>query len=453
MNKLFYLSMMSALILVSCTDEQEVNPSITLGTLTVEVVTNGAMKDDYLQTARFIVFDKASSSPKIDINQVIQFKDQEKDAKKFRTQLEVSCGKDKMMVVIINEPQEMTSQLENISTLAELGDLDFQMADVFNRNHTTLKDSGLLMTGTVRGISVKPENTEANPAQASVTVYRSVARVELWLKADSGVDAFVDGSTSVTLSKTYGEGFLMRPEPYYNFGKLQTVIPNKTVNWTFTGSTPQEININAQLICSFYTPERTCTAPNDSDKLVLDIEQVSADGKRRDTQATLSGFSTGGGIQQTITRIERNNVYRITGRLKNNNIEFEHNILPWEELEESAIIDPQYFLRVNKDLINLPDAIQKPVSIVAKTNYDRTDRGYDPGIVIGKTYYYNSSDIEEKDGNLFGWLDVKPLNTAGSLTCEVEFKAIEDLSTTPRGCYAKVEIKAGNAVKRVKINR
>mgnify|MGYP003623240272 CR=1 FL=1 len=442
--------MVAGFIVTSCTIEQVVDSSATRATLSIEVVTNGAIEDDYLHKVRFITFDKASFSPHVDVNQVVLFDDYEKNATSFRTELEVSSNRDKMLVAIINEPDALTSQLNNVQTLVDLEDIDFQMADVFNANHTAPKSTGIPMTGTARGISVAPENTASNPAQVSLTVYRSVARVELWLKADPGVAAYVDDLTEVTLSKSYNKGFLMKPEPDYNFGQLQTVTPNTTVEWTFTGTVSQSLNEDAQLVCSFYTPERTYMASDNSDKLVLDIKGVSSDQERRSTQAVLSEFSTGGGSSQTITRIERNNVYRIIGRLKTSFVEFEHNILPWKDMAEAVIIDPQYYLRISKDQINLPDKISESVSITAETNYNRNDRGYEPGIVIGKTYYYDSTDNKQESGNLFGWLETQK---AGSLISDIKFKATKDLVTTPRGCYAKVEIKAGNAVKMVKINR
>lgn len=453
--------------LVSCISERSAKDTEVLGTrgnMTIEVLVNKADKHDYVRTARFITFDNASVFPALDINEVATLDEQEQDAKKFSTTLEVSCNSDKMLVVVLNEPETMTDVLNAVTTPAELAELIFLMNDAFNPNHTAPAASGLPMSGVKRNITV----TEGVTAQENIHMERGVARVELWLRKESTVAfARVTNSTQVMLENSYAEGFLVvgtkadgtrfqtGVDIENNFGRM--LIPNgkyEFVGWFYESNDPLELDDTRQLICAFYTPERTCSSPGDTDKLILDIVGIQAPEGLRNANTVLTTFSPeGGGAPQALTEIRRNNVYRIQGVIKEKSIQFEHTIIPWKDAGQGIIIDPQYFLRVSRDNLYIGND-GKSVVITAETDYDRTDRGFPKGIQLGTIYYY------DKDGNLLGasanerdWLKVTMSNVNGELIRKLTFTSTKNLGASAIGYYALVEIKAGNMIKKVRVTR
>ena len=455
-------------LLVSCNSERsekdEDMAGGTRGMMSIEVLVDGADEHDYVHTARFITFDDASVFPVIDINEVVAFDTKEQDAKKFGTTLEVSSNPDKMLVVVVNEPGTMTAALEAVTFPSELEDLIFQMGDAFNFNHTLPASSGLPMTGVKRKITV----TEGNTTREKINLERGVARVELWLKKEDAVAfARLTNSFRVLLEKTYTGGYLVAgteadgtrfqtgADVENNFGRM--LIPASDyeyVGWFYGASNPLELDDTKQLICAFYVPERTCSAPGDVDKLVLDIIGLSTPDGLRDSRTILSEFSPeGGGNMQALTEIRRNNVYRIVGIVKEKTVQFEHTVMPWSDAGQGIIIDPQYFLRVSRDNLYISND-GKSVIITTETNYDRTDRGFPKGIQLGTVSYY------DKNGNLLApshvqsdWLQVAMSEVAGSLLQKLTFTVSGNLSSVDIGCYAVVEVKAGNLTKEVRVTR
>ncbi|WP_295940339.1 hypothetical protein [uncultured Alistipes sp.] len=425
----------------------------TRGLMSVEVLTPGAAEEDHVRTARFITFDNASTFAKIDVNELITLDPKDQDATRFKTMLEVSCNPDKMLFVIVNEPASLTALLGGVILPSQLEDLTFRMADAFNANHTGILATGLPMSGMTRGVAVTEANkSEDTAAQAEVGIRRAVARVELWLKTDERTAASLTSATTVTLSKSHDRGYLFGPDTDNSFGWMPTVDdPATSVTWSYTGTDPLYLTETVQPICAFYTPERTCTVEDNIDKLVLDIQGIEAEDGVRNAQTVLSQF-TSGGITKTITRIERNNIYKIVGRVRE--MEFDHSILPWNDENQGIVIDPQYYLRMSRDNLYLPENGYRE-TIAAETNYDRDDRGFARGIRLGDVAYYDKNDqkVEPAAGNLHGWLAVTADGADGDLTRNIEFSVTKALDAGDKGCYAKAEVKAGNLTKLVKVNR
>ena len=156
---------------------------------------------------------------------------------------------------------------------------------------------------------------------------------------------------------------------------------------------------------------------------------------------------------QALTEIRRNNVYRIVGVVKEKTVQFEHTVIPWSDAGQGIIIDPQYFLRVSRDNLYISND-GKSVIITTETNYDRTDRGFPKGIQLGTVSYY------DKNGDLLApshvqsdWLQVAMSEVAGSLLQKLTFTVSGNLSSVDIGCYAVVEVKAGNLTKEVRVTR
>lgn len=456
----------SFIFLVSCITERSGDDTGMLAgarsLMAIEVLADGADEHDYIHTARFIVFDNASVSPVLDINELIAFDAEEQDAKKFSTTLEVSSHSDKMLVVVVNEPTAMTASLDAVISRTELEDMIFHMDDVFNPNHSKPSSSGIPMTGVKRNIVV----AEGLATREEINIERGVARVELWLKKEDAVSfARVTSSTKVSLENSYAEGYLVvgtetdktrfqtGADADDNFGRM--LIPDNDyafVGWNYAGATPLELDDTYQLIVAFYTPERTCSSSGDTDKLILNIEGVSAPDGAREGRAVLSSFSPeGGGASQVLTEIRRNNIYRIMAVVKEKTVEFEHRVLPWKDAGQGIIIDPQYYLRVNHDKRYINDNAQS-ATITAETNYDRSDRGYPKGIQLGIIDYYDKNGGEASGGES-DWLNLSMSGANGDLSRNVIFTASRSLTGIPAGAYALVEVKAGNLIKKIKIIR
>nr|WP_129733400.1 hypothetical protein [Parabacteroides goldsteinii] len=452
----------ATILLLSCSAEQPADDvgerQETKGLMEIKVVTDGALEDDYIHTARFITFDNASVFPSVDMNELKEFDEDEQKARVFSALLKVSCNTDKLLVVILNEPTAITGFLRSVSALADLEDITYLMADAFNNNHTAAIAKGIPMTGIARKLSVAKENdSEENAVTVELSVKRAVARVELWLRTEQGIASEVNTSTTVTLSKSHDGGYLMAPEPAEDFGYMPTVAsPDKEVTWRYTGSDPLKLADTLQLVCAFYTPERTCSAGGDADKLVLDIRKISVAGEDRDAMTVLSDFSNEGSPSRVITEINRNNVYKIAAYVKRKMVEFEQKVVPWKEVGQSIIIDPQYFLTVSRDDLYLPEDGDN-TTIKAETNYDRVDddRGFQKGICLGLTRYYDRSGqlVENTGSNLYGWLVTIANGAEGELMQNLFFYISDVQYVDYKGCYATVEVKAGNLIKLIKVRR
>ncbi len=449
----------ATITLYACSEEQIVGNEIpvpaTKGLMEVEVIQDNAKVEDYVHTARFIVFDNATSFPTVDINQLITL--DQKDAQTFKLYLKVLCNPDKMLLVILNEPDELTGFLESVTSPSDLHNIKFQMADVFNNNHTAPKLKGIPMTGMAHNIVITESNASENEAfRQVVTVNRSVARVEMWFKTLQPIKAWITKNTKISLSNSHHEGYLMDPE-IPGFGNIQKVdMPNQTVVWQHTGDDIM-IEDEAHLHCVFYTPERTCSAENNADKLVLTIEGLSTSEGVRNATAILSEFMDNSSlypVYQEIKEIKRNRVYKTIGNIHKERITFECISVPWYEIGENVIIDPQYYLKVSNDYFYLP-YIYDFAQFTAETNYDRADRGFPIGLCLGETLYYTNTGqlVTDPDSNLYGWLHLALGNQKifyKEIFLSLKYPLDNDRD---KGCYATLEIKGGNLTKLIKVCR
>lgn len=373
---------------------------------------------------------------------------------------------DKMLVVVVNEPQVMTSVLNAVIAPEQLEEMLFRMDDTFSFDHVQPLMSGIPMSGVKRKIVVE-ENVTTNE---KITIERAVARVELWLKKADEI-AFARLSTSmnsrVLLENTYGKGYLVTGteadktrfqtglEIENNFGYIQTPTSGfEHVIWNYRDANVLELSDAPQRICMFYTPERTYEVADDRNKLFLDIRGLSSPEGERGIRTALTEFiPEGGSSPRVITEIRRNNIYRIIGTVKEKTVQFEQAVLPWTEVEQGTIIDPQYYLRVSRDVLHV-GRVGDVVSISVETNYNRSDRGFPKGVRLGEISYYDKDDrpLETTAGGR-DWLVVNMSGTDGDLSRNAEFIAKASLGSVPAGYYALVEIKAGNLIKIIRVTR
>lgn len=461
----------AALLLSSCVLGTQQPAGADGRTRSLEITIDDSGEEDSrekISTVRLIVFNDVSTPrPVLDANvfQAIT----EATGTGFSTTLQTKVNPDKMVVAIVNEPTSLTASLAAVTSPGELEAIAYSFSDfldIVSPAHYVLGSSNMPMTGVIKNVAVNASDTGSNPKKITMHVERVVARVDFYLRTEEGITVtLTPDDTMLILGRTYGRGNFVAgtetdgtrnwaaPSSPDNFGPLQTVTNFSDDFWEPAASITITSDDGIVPVCSFYTSERTCVASEGKDKLMLEwIGFGNNDGKY-----TLTQFKReGSGVYEPLTIIKRNNIYRITGIIKENSVEFEHKIVPWTGEELGIIIDPQYYLRISNDELYLPgDGDQATVS--AETNYDREDedRGFPKGIVVGSIKYYDNTGqpVTDTGSGIYGWLTAVPDGAAGDLDRNILLRATGTPGSGNEGCYATVEVKAGNLTKLVKVSR
>lgn len=335
----------------------------------VTMVTGGAETDEEIKTVRFIVFDNASTSPELDVNRKMDVGAAHQASTKFNVTLDVNRNKDKMVVAIVNEPALMSGDLDKVVSASELEDMPLKFSQALNATHTVFLAAGMPMTGVKRGVAVTVDNdTEAKAAQVAMHIDRAVARVDLWLKRASDVaSAELTASTTVTLTNTYDRGYLVAGTEedgtrgrtgagaVDNFGHLMTV-PAASLVEISANPGVKTLTTTEQYICSFYTPERTCTAADDADKLGLKIAGITADSQTRGGETVIkSAILNGESTSQDIELVQRNNVYKVVGTVNSSIVTLATtaHVTDWNDAPIAVSTEKPYFLTVSKKEVTL----------------------------------------------------------------------------------------------------
>lgn len=406
-QKIIYLFLFVA-GLVSCMKDScplAEDPGRSVMSVTIE--DEDGKSDSYrevINTVRVIVFDNASTVPRLDVNRVFRMPGGETGTK-FTVKTETSRNNDKLVMAIVNEPAGASQALAGMSHPDGVEDLMFVFADIMNANHTAVKTSGMPMTGVVRGVSVGPAHTESDPKRVDMTIERAVARVDIYLQKDESIAPRVvelPSTTVVTLKNTYAEGYLVagtradgtrdQPGENLNFGRLLTVFPSdlRTVEWS-PASTITIRAVNTKVpVCSFYTPERTCSAVNDADKLGLVFENIHLVGVGdRNGEITIRRISNpaAGVTDSELREIRRNNVYEVVGTIMSIGLGFETRVVAWRMVDMNAEIPTPYYLDISaNDLrINRNFGMAK---LIVRTDYPggwRAECFVDPDCTIPMT--------------------------------------------------------------------
>ena len=435
-------------------------PDVQTRALTVTLNNDGNEdKKEDIHTVRFIVFDRASSGyPLLDVNELIDIKETQKTATGFQATLGVKVGDDKMVIAVINEPLALKGKLDVVETIAALEALMFEFADVLNASHSALLEGKYMpMTGVKRDITVTEAHTAQSPARASMTVERVLARIDIYLKAASGVVAKLTDASRISVLETYNKGYLAvgtaddetryQADDQKNVGRMLTVAASELLDhdlpegqapqyasWTSPGTVTLTTTKPEAPVCSFYVAERTCTGTPD-DKLKIRFENLFS-GETSKTKTLTLDYATpkDGGTSQALEIIKRNNVYEIVGTVLSNDIRFEHLIVPWKEVKAGIIIDPQYYLKVSRDNVVLfGDSDWQTVT--AETDYDRDDRGFPAGIYLKSVKFYDQNgNLLDDNDNLALWLDYLLIGSEGDLNLGIQVKV---LNAYPffEGCY------------------
>ncbi len=325
-------------LLFACSrDAADELPTLTRAQLSIGLVDDGdAERQEEIKSIRFIVFGNATSGAILDVNKLVIL-DTPGTATDITAQLlKVVPNKDIIVIVIANEPQSLTAELNGITELPLLQELDYSIASILDSNGEIASTTGMPMTGVIRGISVASAETKS----VKMVIERAVARVDVFLEAIDGgaVTGYTAGSTSVTLHNLSNDSYFVmgnvdngtrdNANPSKNYGKVKEDVPESDLlpgTWTATASETWAYSSaagakNRKLLCSFYTAERIFKSDY-SDRLAVSMANVpkGPSGVTGITEKVIETITKvddkGSPTAQPFTEIRRNNVYQITARV------------------------------------------------------------------------------------------------------------------------------------------
>lgn len=331
----------STILLFSCSREADVAYELpahtTRAQLSIDLVNNGDVEQqEKINSMRFIVFGSTPGGVRLDVNEHILLSTPETATDIDAQLLEVTSSNDILVVVIANEPQSLTSQLDGIANLLTLQEMIYDISSILNSDGQIISATGMPMTGVIRDISIAPDETKT----VQMVIERAVARVDVFIEAIDGgaVTGYTAGSTSVTLHNfshdsyfvmgNVGNGTRDNADSSKNYGKVKEDVSESnllthswtaatTETWAYSSAPGAE---NRKLLCSFYTAERLFKSDY-SDRLSISMANVlkgpsdvtGITGKVIESVTKVDG--TGSPTAQPFTEIRRNNVYQVTARV------------------------------------------------------------------------------------------------------------------------------------------
>lgn len=329
-----------AVTLVSCGEKEIITPLATRASLQVNLVDDtNKDRQEIIKTIRFIIFDDASSSSvTLDKNVFSEIQSPETATDIKIEKFEVKPNDDKLVVVIINEPAELTDELDLIGDMTALENMTYNIARILNEaGREVIASTGMPMVGVV-GVGVANGDTEI----VKMVVERAVARVDIYLgvrndsKHEIGYckqSADTEASSITLYNLSYNSYFVMGNEsngtrdnieaPSKNYGKIMSevaddVLVSKTwtaeidKSWHYSAEDDAE---NVQLLCSYYTAERLFRSGY-GDRLAISMANfkkatlsVGMDKRPIETVTKRTSEET---TAVPFIEIRRNNVYVIT---------------------------------------------------------------------------------------------------------------------------------------------
>ncbi|WP_289005597.1 hypothetical protein [uncultured Parabacteroides sp.] len=329
-----------AVTLVSCGEKEIITPLVTRASLQVNLVDDTDKdRQELIKTIRFIIFDDASlATVKLDKNIYSEVLSPETATDIKVNEVEVTPNDDKVVVVIINEPTELTGQLDLIDDMTTLENVTYDIARILNSSgQEVVATTGMPMVGVIRDVAVANGYTET----VKIVVERAVARVDVYLgvRKDSEHEigyfkqtADTEASSVTLYNLSYNSYFVMGNEANgtrgnatasKNYGKVmgsvadgvlvnQTWTATKDTTWQYSSATGAK---NQQLLCSFYTAERIFRS-NYTDRLAISMANFKkatlSVGMDKRPIETVTKRTSEDVEAVSFTEIRRNNVYVIT---------------------------------------------------------------------------------------------------------------------------------------------
>ena len=145
----------STILLFSCSREADVAYELpahtTRAQLSIDLVNNGDVEQqEKINSMRFIVFGSTPGGVRLDVNEHILLSTPETATDIDAQLLEVTSSNDILVVVIANEPQSLTSQLDGIANLLTLQEMIYDISSILNSDGQIISATGMPMTGVSR---------------------------------------------------------------------------------------------------------------------------------------------------------------------------------------------------------------------------------------------------------------------------------------------------------------
>lgn len=297
--------------------------------------------DNKIATARLYVF----TGSELDTMHLFTYP---LSANQYISTILVEQAANKSVYAVINEPSIMKAELDKITTIAELHNIKYKMADVFTKTEASSKWTAswdakpLPMFGQL--VNLTNINNIPNKSTVSITIPidRVVACVEIYLacKPELSDKVYVDANSSLDIINTADSGNLL---PLAQL-PLSALIAEKqnVVNGPTAQETLPVVNTQAdwrpiKWCYRFYTPERDCSKVED--KLAFRINDILFSSGNRRSYEVVIGNDNG----NKLNTLKRNTIYRIECRVveENTTIDFtvieqewnEGSLQPWTDTE------------------------------------------------------------------------------------------------------------------------
>lgn len=264
-----------------------------------------------ISTLRFYVFDSNGSLEEMELYTGLNADQIVKQT------ITVAKDSSKELYFVANEPDAITSKLNDITTIEELEQVNFTIAESMNKGFNgaaTFDDFSMPMSAKYSVLN----------AMADLNIYvgltRAVARVDLWLiKDDDAVSRSVVLGTSTTLSAS---GVTDEPTLFSGDIADPTGVKNISIN-------SSDITLSAtafQRVFSFYTAERTYDYTDEETRIKITVDGLVEEGNTLDSKSITLGDDG------SLMEINRNYVYRIYGTYNGSEIVASFfEVMEWED--------------------------------------------------------------------------------------------------------------------------
>jgi hypothetical protein len=255
----------------------------------------------------------------------------------YKVKMSVQEHANKEFYVLVNEPAALKDDLDAITSVSELHTMQYTLATYFsetlanaaicftkNQPKPTAPFSHLPMFGKALQQSVLTNAAGVVTNTIPVDVSRSLARVDLKLKKETGTSSVIKlkNSSTTFAYTTYAQGNLTDAS-HTTVGANQsssTKIFNAGSDIEITAG---ETDAAFAHVLSFYTPARSCAGANE--KIKITLGNIEYGGKTLAFEPIILDETAAGAI----TEIKQNTVYEVKGTIKNNAIDVSVELLPW----------------------------------------------------------------------------------------------------------------------------
>ncbi len=323
MNYLLYLC--TFLLLASCSDGQVADDLLTGKEVSVRISLQAVVdpmalnpSESHIKNVRVYAFDGNRLDKMIYTNLDVN------DG--ATVTMSVAASPAKTFYVVANETAAVTPALAIADTPQAVEQAQYQITGYFAGNVAALPDTDnsytLPMFGQATAVDATGNHPSTSPIDVPVTVSRSVARVDVYLRKATGNPQTLSIATTgrLRLEQSAESGYYAPFEVTdVHAGQREFATAAQVV--LTDAFTPRPVY-------SFYVPEQTCLSS--LTRLKLTLAGILKDATPTDYPPVLLGETHLAGADQ-LTKIERNKVYKLLCTMHSSEIETQVNAIDWED--------------------------------------------------------------------------------------------------------------------------